>query len=290
MNVLVTGAAGYIGSVCTEVLLSRGHDVIAVDDLSEGHREAVAPGAIVCECALGNREALESVFSAHRIGAVMHFAARCLVEESVREPGLYYRINVAEGISLLETMARHDVRQIIFSSTAAVYGEPETALIPETHPTRPINPYGASKRLFEHMLEGFASSAGLKAVSLRYFNAAGASAEHGEDHRPETHIIPLLLEVAAGEREAFRIYGGDYPTSDGTCIRDYVHVLDIAEAHMLALEQLERIAGSVYNLGNSQGFSVLQVIEAARQIAGAEIPARIEPRRPGDPAVLVSYF
>ncbi len=288
MNVLVTGAAGYIGSVCAELLLERGHAAIALDNLSEGHRQAVPAKAIFWKCDLGDRKALDRLFSSHRIDAVMHFAALCVVERSVRDPSIFYVANVANGINLLDAMIRHGVKKLVFSSTAAVYGEPETAPIPEEHKTAPINPYGLSKLLFERVLEDLRTTTGLCYVSLRYFNAAGASEERGEDHRQETHIIPLLLEVAYGQRNHFQVNGSDYPTPDGTCIRDYVHVLDIAEAHILALDQLDRVTGQAFNVGSNRGFSVQEVLEAARRVTGRPIPAVAGPRRPGDPAILVA--
>ncbi len=288
MRILVTGAAGYIGSVCAEALMERGHSVIALDDLSEGHREAVDARAVFCQVDLHDLNSLSAVFQQHKIDAVMHFAALCLVEESVREPAKYYRANVSAGINLLEAMLRHGVKKLIFSSTAATYGEPEKTSITEEHPTLPVNPYGASKLLFERVLGEFRANAGLEYVTLRYFNAAGASEKHGEDHHPETHVIPILLEVAAGEREAFHVYGTDYATPDGTCVRDYVHVLDIALAHALAVERISDFAGSIYNIGNGQGFSVQEVLETASRVTGRKINYRTAPRRAGDPAVLVA--
>lgn len=288
MKILVTGAAGYIGSVCAELLIERGHSVIALDDLSEGHQEAVDDRAVFCRVNLHDSDSLHAVFEQHKIDAVMHFAALCLVEESVREPAKYYRSNVSAGINLLEAMLRHGVKKLIFSSTAATYGEPEKTPIPEDHPTAPVNPYGASKLLFERVLSEFRSNSGLEYITMRYFNAAGASKHHGEDHRPETHVIPILLEVAAREREAFQIYGTDYPAPDGTCVRDYVHVLDIAEAHALAAERISEFAGRIYNIGNGAGFSVQEVLQAASRVTGREINHRTAPRRPGDPAVLVA--
>ncbi|MFZ0921679.1 MAG: UDP-glucose 4-epimerase GalE [Candidatus Acidiferrales bacterium] len=288
MKILVTGAAGYIGSVCTEALIERGHGVIAVDDLSEGHREAVDSRAVFCRVDLHDLDALSAVFREHQVEAVMHFAALCLVEESVREPGKYYRANVCAGINLLESMLRHGVKKLIFSSTAATYGEPEKTPIPEEHRTMPVNPYGASKLLFERVLAEFRASSGLEYITMRYFNAAGASEKHGEDHSPETHIIPILLEVATGQREAFQVYGADYPTPDGTCVRDYVHVLDIAQAHALAVERISEFAGRIYNIGNSHGFSVQEVIDTASRVTGRKVNSRTAPRRPGDPAVLVA--
>jgi UDP-glucose 4-epimerase len=288
VRVLVTGAAGYIGSICTEVLIARGHSVIALDDLSEGHQEALDSRAIFCRVDLHDSNSLNAVFQQHQIDAVMHFAALCLVEESVREPGRYYRANVSAGINLLDAMLRHGIKKLIFSSTAATYGEPEKIPIPEDHRTAPVNPYGASKLLFERALAEFRANSGLEYITMRYFNAAGASENHGEDHNPETHVIPILLDVAAGQREAFQIYGADYSTPDGTCIRDYVHILDIAQAHVLAIERVSQFAGSIYNIGNGRGFSVQQVLETASRVTGKKIKCRAAPRRPGDPAVLVA--
>ena len=288
MKILVTGAAGYIGSVCTEVLLDRGHSVVALDDLSEGHREAVDSRAQFCKANLHDADALNQIFAANQINAVMHFAALCLVEESVKKPGEYYRANVGAGINLLAAMLRHGVKKLIFSSTAATYGEPEKVPIPEEHSTKPINPYGGSKLLFEHVLHEFRENSGMAYVTMRYFNAAGASDNRGEDHSPETHILPILFEAALGQREAFQIYGTDYPTADGTCVRDYVHVIDIAEAHALAVERISEIAGRAYNVGNSRGFSVREVVDTVRSVTGRDIPIRVAPRRAGDPAVLVA--
>lgn len=288
MNILVTGGAGYIGSVCTEMLIDRGHAVIALDDLSEGHREAVDPRAEFCPVNLHDQAALDSVFRDHPIDAVMHFAALCLVEESVKKPSVYYRANVAAGINLLDAMLRHGVKRIIFSSTAATYGEPEKNPIPEEHPTKPINPYGASKLLFERVLAEFKSNSGLEYVTMRYFNAAGASKKYGEDHNTETHILPILFQVALGQRQAFHIFGADYPTADGTCVRDYVHIIDIAEAHALAVERISEFAGRVFNLGNSRGYSVREVIETVERISGRKIAVNTSPRRAGDPASLVA--
>lgn len=288
MRILVTGAAGYIGSVCTETLLERGHVVIAVDDLSEGHREAVDSRAAFCHVNLHDSDSLNAVFEQHKIDAVMHFAALCLVEESVREPAKYYRANVSAGINLLEAMLRHSVKKIIFSSTAATYGEPEKTPIPEDHPNAPVNPYGASKLLFERVLSEFRANSGLEYITMRYFNAAGASKKHGEDHSPETHVIPILLEVAAGERDAFQVFGTDYPTPDGSCVRDYVHILDIAQAHVLAVERISEFAGRIYNIGNGEGFSVQEVLQTASRVTGRKINRVTAPRRPGDPAVLVA--
>ncbi len=288
MKILVTGAAGYIGSVCAETLIERGHNVIALDDLSEGHREAVDPRAAFCQVDLHDLPALDGVFEKYKIDAVMHFAAKCLVEESVREPGKYYRANISAGINLLDSMLRHGIKKLIFSSTAATYGEPEKTPIPEEHRTNPVNPYGTSKLLFERILSEFHANSGLEYITMRYFNAAGASKIHGEDHHPETHVIPILLEVAAGEREVFQVYGTDYQTPDGTCVRDYVHILDIAQAHALAIERISEFPGRIYNIGNGHGFSVKEVMEAASRVTGRKINYRTAPRRAGDPAALVA--
>ena len=288
MKVLVTGAAGYVGSICAEMLVERGHTVIALDNLFEGHRQAVPKAALFWECDLGDRQELDRIFRFHRVDAVMHFAAASLVEKSVKKPSASYMTNVAYGINLLDAMASHGVNGLVFSSTAAVYGEPDSVPITEEHKTLPINPYGRSKLLFERVLEDYRACTGLRYVSLRYFNAAGASGERGEDHRQETHIIPLLLEVALGQRNHFQVNGNDYQTPDGTCIRDYVHVLDIAEAHFLALDHLDRVSGQAFNVGSDRGNSVIEVLEAARRVTGKPIPAVAGPRRPGDPAILVA--
>jgi UDP-glucose 4-epimerase len=288
VNILVTGAAGYIGSVCSEVLVARGMSVVALDSLLEGHRAAVPPGAIFCQVDLADRAQLEAVFSRHKIDAVMHFAAEALVAKSVREPSIFYATNVASGVNLLDAVTRYGVRKFIFSSTAATYGEPEIVPIPEDHRKAPINPYGKSKLIFEEILADYKLYTGLKYVSLRYFNAAGASSERGEHHRVETHIIPLILDAAAGGLPHVDVFGTDYPTHDGTCVRDYIHVLDIADSHARALEEIDRVSGEAFNVGNSRGFSILEVIDAAERVTGRKIPRKLGPRRPGDPAVLVA--
>lgn len=288
MNILVTGAAGYIGSVCTEVLLARGMSVVALDNLQEGHRAAVPPQAAFVHVDLACRPDLDRVFAQHRFDAVMHFAAEALVAKSMREPSTFYAANVACGVNLLDAMVRHGVAKFIFSSTAATYGEPQIVPIPEDHPKNPINPYGKSKLVFEQILADYAQYTGLHYVALRYFNAAGASPTLGEAHREETHLIPRVLAAAAGDIPCVEVFGADYPTPDGTCVRDYVHILDIAEAHVLALESIARVAGNAFNVGNSRGYSILEVIEAARRITGRPIPHKLSPRRPGDPAVLVA--
>ena len=288
MNILVTGAAGYIGSICAEVLLSRGMRVIALDNLLEGHAAAVPPGATFSNVDLGNREQLEDVFAQHTIDAVMHFAAEALVAKSMKEPSIFYATNVACGVNLLDTATRHGVRKFIFSSTAATYGEPEIVPIPEDHPKAPINPYGKSKLVFEGILADYRLYTGLEYASLRYFNAAGASEERGEHHRVETHLIPRVLDAAAGDRPYVDVFGADYPTPDGTCVRDYIHVLDIADSHVRALLEIDRVAGEAFNVGNSRGFSILEVIDTAERVTGRKIPRKQGPRRAGDPAVLVA--
>ena len=288
MNILVTGAAGYIGSICAEVLLSSGMKVIALDNLLEGHAAAVPPGATFCNVDLGNRQQLEGVFTQFKIDAVMHFAAEALVAKSMREPSIFYATNVACGVNLLDAMTRHGARKFIFSSTAATYGEPEIVPIPEDHRKAPINPYGKSKLVFEGILADYRSYTGLQYVSLRYFNAAGASKERGEHHRVETHLIPRVLDAAAGGLPYVDVFGTDYPTPDGTCVRDYIHVLDIADSHVRALLEIDRMSGEAFNVGNSRGFSILEVIDAAERVTGRKIPRKLGPRRPGDPAVLVA--
>ncbi|MBI4294992.1 MAG: UDP-glucose 4-epimerase GalE [Chloroflexi bacterium] len=288
MNILVSGAAGYVGSIVVEELLRAGDTVIALDNLQQGHRQAVAPGAIFIHGDIGDTTTLEQVLRRWQIEAVMHMAAETVVEFSVTDPARFFRCNVARGLVLLDAMVKHDVSRLVFSSTAAVYGEPESPVIQESHSKTPINSYGESKLMFESMLSWYHHAYGLKYVSLRYFNAAGASQRFGEDHRPETHLIPIVLQVALGRREHIAIFGTDYPTRDGSCVRDYVHVTDIAQAHILALRNLDRLGSRAYNLGNGAGYSVIEVVEAARRVTGAPIPAVTGPRRPGDPATLVA--
>lgn len=288
MSVLVTGAAGYIGSICTEVLLARGMNVIALDNLQEGHRAAVPPGAVFCHADLAVRPQIENVFLQHKIDAVMHFAGEALVAKSIREPSTFYAANVGCGVNLLDATVRHGVRKFIFSSTAATYGEPEAVPIPEDHRKSPINPYGKSKLVFEQILADYRAYTGLAYVILRYFNAAGASAERGEAHRQETHLIPRILDVANGALPNVEVFGTDYQTPDGTCVRDYVHVLDIADSHGRALDEIERVGGEAFNVGTSRGYSILEVIETAERITHRKIPHQLSPRRPGDPAVLVA--
>ena len=288
MRVLVTGAAGYIGSVVAERLLAQGHAVAAFDDLSQGHRAAVPARAGFFEGDLRDRDRLAEVMSSVRPDAVVHLAAEALVGESVTEPAKFFQVNVAGGLNLLDAMRAVRVRRLVFSSTAAVYGEPEAIPIREDAPLRPVNAYGASKLAFERALPWYASAYGLRHVSLRYFNACGATAERGEHHVPETHLIAILLEVALGLRSEIRIFGSDYDTPDGTCIRDYVHVGDIADAHLQALDRIDRIESGAFNLGNGTGFSNEEVVEAARRVTGHPIPALAADRRTGDPARLVA--
>jgi len=290
LNILVVGGAGYIGSHMVKDLLSEGYKVVTLDNLSTGHRELL-PGGQFFKGDLGDAKLLDNIFLKHQISAVMHFAAFSLVGESAKNPLNYYRNNIARTIELLAAMVRNNVKFFIFSSSAAVYGEPVEIPIREDHPCSPTNPYGVTKLTVEQLLNNCDSAYGLKSVSLRYFNAAGAdeSGEIGERHEPETHLIPLILKVAIGERKDIKIFGTDYPTHDGTCIRDYVHVSDLVQAHLLALEAL--LSGektSVYNLGNSKGYSVREVIELAGKVTGKTIRTVEAERRPGDPAELVA--
>lgn len=287
MKILVTGGAGYIGSVSAEVLLARGHQVVVFDNLSQGHRSAVPEGVEFAQGDLADCSEIRTALATHAPDAVMHFAARSLVGESVAQPFLYLRDNVVAGLNLLEACVESGIDRFILSSTANLYGAGEAALIDETASIRPGSPYGESKWSLERALFWLAETRGLRFASLRYFNAAGASASRGEHHCPETHLIPLVLQVAMGQRETITVFGDDYDTPDGTCIRDYIHVLDLAEAHVLALEALDQ-GSRTYNLGNGSGFSVLEVIETAREITGADIPTVIGPRRAGDPARLVA--
>ena len=288
MRVLVTGGAGYIGSVVVEELLRDDHEVVVYDNLAKGHRQSVPAGVPFIEADLLDRERLIEAFREHQVEAVIHMAADSLVGESVQKPEKYYRNNVVAGLSLLDAMRDVGVKRLVFSSTAAVYGEPEKQPIEETDLTNPTNTYGETKLAFERGLRWFESAYGIRYASLRYFNAAGATERCGEWHDPETHLIPLVLQAAAGQRQHVEIYGEDYPTRDGTCVRDYIHVVDLAQAHVAALQILgERSA--IYNLGcGGEGYSVREVIDVANEITGCEIPIKVGPRRPGDPAVLIA--
>jgi UDP-glucose 4-epimerase len=288
MNVLITGAAGYVGSVCSEIMLARGHKVIALDSLVEGHKAAVPPECEFHQFDLMDFMKLNQLFRTAKIDAVMHFAALSVVEKSTREPSEFFRVNVAGGIILLDAMVKNNLSRFVFSSSAAVYGQPDQTPIAEDCPKSPINPYGQTKWVFENILADYGRYTGMKHVSLRYFNAAGASRDRGEAHRTETHLIPRVLEAAAGQRAHFEIRGEDYATPDGTCIRDYIHVVDIADAHVLALEKLDSVSGEGLNVGTGSGHSVREVLETARRVTGCPIPAKAAPRRPGDPPELIA--
>ncbi|MEU4802434.1 UDP-glucose 4-epimerase GalE [Actinosynnema sp. NPDC023587] len=285
MKLLVTGGAGYVGSVCAARLVESGHDVVVLDDLSTGHADAVPEGArLVAE----NIDDVIGQVLAEGFDGVLHFAARSLVGESQQNPAKYWQGNVVTSLRLLDAMREHGTPRLVFSSTAATYGEPDQVPIVETAPTRPTNTYGATKLAIDHAITGYATAHGLAAVSLRYFNVAGAYGRYGERHAAETHLIPLVLQVASGKREKVALYGDDYPTDDGTCVRDYIHVVDLADAHLKALANATGGEHRIYNLGNGLGFSVKQVVEACREVTGHPIPAEVSPRRSGDPAVLVA--
>jgi UDP-glucose 4-epimerase len=287
--VLVVGGAGYIGSHTVRLLQDAGVETLVLDNLSTGHREAVS--APFVEADLGDRAALERVFAAHRPSSVIHFAAKCYVGESVEHPSKYYRENVTYTWNLLEAMRAAECRDIVFSSTCATYGNPVEVPMPDTHPQAPISPYGRTKLHMEHMMEDYGRAYGLRSAALRYFNAAGAAPDGtlGEDHDPETHLIPLVLQVALGQREKISVFGDDYDTPDGTCVRDYIHVLDLGDAHLRALSLLQQGRDRIAcNLGTGEGYSVLELIELARGVTGHAIPAEIADRRPGDPPRLVS--
>ncbi|MGO9272612.1 MAG: UDP-glucose 4-epimerase GalE [Terriglobia bacterium] len=288
MNVLVTGGAGYVGSAVAAELIKAGHRVIVYDNLSRGRRKAVPAGAELVVGEAADRGALEELFRSRAPDAVMHFAASIEAGESMQVPERYFRNNTATTLTLLEAMLACGPKRLVFSSTAALYGNPERIPIEETDPLRPTNAYGESKLLVERMLDWLNRIHGLRYASLRYFNAAGADGERGEDHRPETHLIPLTLKVALGQRDHIAIFGTDYATPDGTCVRDYIHVSDLAAAHLLALDALEQRDRLIYNLGNGRGFSVREAIQVAREVTGHPIPAVESPRRAGDPAVLVA--
>jgi UDP-glucose 4-epimerase len=288
LRILVVGGAGYVGSTSVERFVEAGHEVIVFDNLSSGHRAAVPDGAELVAADIADESRLREVLDG--VDAVLHCAARSLVGESMIDPGLYYRVNVAGGVSLLEAMREAGVTRLVYSSTAAVYGEPRRVPIAEADRTQPINPYGETKLAFEGAMRWFAAAHDFRAISLRYFNVAGATERNGEDHDPETHLMPLVLRVAAGEATHVQIFGQDYPTPDGTCIRDFIHVRDLANGHLLALEATGEGDPSleVYNLGSAAGFSVREVVEAARRVTGRAIPARPVKRRIGDPPVLVA--
>ncbi|HXU19094.1 MAG TPA: UDP-glucose 4-epimerase GalE [Verrucomicrobiae bacterium] len=289
MAILVTGGAGYIGSVMVERFREKGKAVVVIDDLGRGHRSAVDPDVPFYRGKVGDRAVVTRATQEHKIEACVHFAALAYVGESVSEPARYFENNVAQGIALLDVLVSAGVKRIVFSSTCATYGEPKQIPIAETCPQRPVNPYGWSKLMVERMLESYDKSYGLRFVALRYFNAAGATENHGEHHEPESHLVPNVLSAALGEAQALSVFGNKYPTPDGTAIRDYVHVSDLAEGHICALDYLERTGKSdFFNLGTGRGYSVLEVIECARKVTGSPIPVQIAPPRPGDPPELVA--
>ncbi|GAA1021440.1 MULTISPECIES: UDP-glucose 4-epimerase GalE [Amycolatopsis] len=285
LKLIVTGGAGYVGSVCAARLIEAGHQVTVVDDLSTGHADAVHPQARFVE---GDAAEVAADLLGEGFDGVLHFAAKSLVGESMADPAKYWEGNVVTSLRLLEAMKKHGTPRLVFSSTAATYGEPDVSPIPETAPTQPTNTYGASKLAIDHAITSFARAHGIAAVSLRYFNVAGAYGAFGERHTTETHLIPLVLQVATGHRDHISIYGDDYPTPDKTAVRDYIHVVDLADAHLLALRHAAAGEHRIYNLGSGTGFSVLEVVEACRRVTGHAIPAVVAPRRAGDPSVLVA--
>lgn len=285
MKVLVTGGAGYIGSVTTEKMLDAGHEIVVFDNLERGHRQALDSRARFIEGDLRDKDSITSAMMEVKPDAVMHFAAYALVPESMEQPEIYFRNNLGGGVNLSEAMLKADVGRIVFSSTCATYGQPENVPITEDEKQKPENPYGESKLQFEKVLNWYRELHGMKAIFLRYFNACGATEKFGEDHDPETHIIPIVLQVALGQRENVKIFGEDYDTPDGSCVRDYIHIVDLAQAHILALETKQ---DGPYNLGNGSGYSVKEVIEVAREVTGHAIPAVKAERRPGDPAKLIA--
>lgn len=288
MNLLVTGGAGHIGSVCVEELLLQGFKVVVVDNLQEGHREAVLPEAIFYEGDFGDRSLLKAIFEEHVIDTVIHFAADTRVGSSMIYPSQFFNNNVVNGITLLDVMREFNCRRMIFSSTAAIYGEPQYIPVDEKHPKLPVNPYGESKLMFERILDWYHMAYDLKFNALRYFNAAGASKRFGDAKRNVTLLIPVIMQVLLGQRERLQIFGNDYSTKDGTCIRDYIHVSDLAQAHIQAMQNLDKHPNGRYNLGNGQGFSNLDVIKTAESVTGKIVPFEFVPRRPGDPAVLIA--
>ncbi|OGS44650.1 MAG: UDP-glucose 4-epimerase GalE [Elusimicrobia bacterium RIFOXYD2_FULL_34_15] len=290
MRILVTGGAGYIGSHTVVELLEMGYEVITLDNLQKGHKEAVNGGKFI-QADLLNKQELDEVFKNNKIDAVVHFAADSLVGESVENPNKYFKSNLIGSLNLLDAMVKHEVKKIVFSSSAAVYGEPDRIPIQEDNKTFPTNPYGETKLMFENVIKWYDNAYGIKYVSLRYFNAAGAhiSGKIGEDHNPESHLIPIVLQAALGQRPYVQIFGTDYETKDGTCVRDYIHITDLAMAHILALKRLEDSGNSaIYNLGNGEGFSVREIIKVAEEVTGKKINTKDTPRRAGDPATLIA--
>jgi len=285
-NILVTGGAGYIGSICCAQLIEHGHRVVVVDDLSAGYKDALLPGILFYETDIRDQRKIRQILSEHTVDVVFHFAAKALIPESVSNPGAFFDSNVASGVLFLEELRRANVHKFVFSSSAAVYGNPEVVPLREDHRKEPVNSYGETKLMLERILAWYARAYGWSVAALRYFNACGAWEGLGERHDPETHIIPLLLRAASGEVEVFNIFGTDYPTPDGTCLRDYVHVLDIADAHIRALEVLDTPGMTAFNIGAGKRYSVREVIQVAESVTGSRIPTRTARRRPGDPAAL----
>ena len=288
MNVLVTGAAGYIGSVVTERLPVKGYNVIALDNLNKGHRQAVIPEARFVETDLGDSEALDEIFSQYSVEAVVHLAADSIVPESMTDPQKYFHNNIVCGLNLVNAMVKHNVRKLVFSSSAAVYGIPETVPITEQAPLIPVNAYGETKLMFEKILTWYWNAYQLDSISLRYFNAAGATSFHGEHHEPETHLIPNIFKVVQGKIPYVSVFGSDYKTEDGTCIRDYIHVIDIADAHLQALDIIDGAGARAYNLGSERGYSVLEVVRMVEKVTGTKIKLAFESPRAGDPPALVA--
>jgi UDP-glucose 4-epimerase len=285
-KILVTGGAGYVGSICASQLLRRGQEVVIVDDLSTGHPEAIPAGAEFYRINIGNREQFEKILTANEIEAVFHFAAKALIAESVTNPAFFYETNMHAAFVMAETLRKAGVKKFVFSSTAAVYGNTTVSPIPEDHPKHPVNSYGESKLAFENLLRWYSSAYGWSVVAFRYFNASGATENLGELHEPETHIIPLLLQVASGRRAEFVVFGNDYETPDGSCLRDFVHVVDIADAHIAALAAMQKPGFEAYNIGTGVSHSVLEVCKMVEQVTGKQLSIRFGCRRPGDPAVL----
>jgi UDP-glucose 4-epimerase len=285
-KILVTGGAGYVGSICSAQLLSRGYDVIIVDDLSTGHEAAVPEGAEFHQINIGDQASLERILKSNKVDAAFHFAAKALIAESVTNPAFFYETNMHAAFVMAEALRKSGVKKFVFSSTAAVYGNTTVSPIPEDHPKHPVNSYGESKLAFENLLRWYSSAYGWSVVAFRYFNASGATEALGELHEPETHIIPLLLQVASGRRPEFVVYGNDYETPDGSCLRDYVHVLDIADAHIAALAAMKKPGYEAYNIGTGVSHSVLELCKMAEQVTGKQLSIRFGSRRPGDPAIL----
>jgi UDP-glucose 4-epimerase len=285
-NILVTGGAGYIGSVCCAQLVARGYSVVVLDDLSTGFADALPQGTVLHRVGIGDRSKVRRILADHPVDVVFHFAAKALIAESVKDPGIFFDSNVASGIALLEELRRAHVRKFVFSSSAAVYGNCESSPIAEDHPKAPITSYGESKLMFEQILAWYARAYGWGIAAMRYFNAGGASAGMGERHDPETHLIPRLFQAASGDVPVFEVFGGDYPTPDGSCLRDYVHVLDIAESHIRTMPLLDKPGMTPFNIGTGTSHSVKQVVRVAEMVCGLPIPTRLRGRRPGDPAVL----